>query len=66
MNNLSDEDRCDNARVVLFGKCRLPEASNALQLHVYNELIASQWCGYRQHVKFSFSTTRDNGMVKGQ
>ena len=38
MYNLSDEDTCDNARVVLFGKCILPEAlphtSNALQLHI--------------------------------
>ena len=38
MYTLSDEDRCDNARAVMFGKCILPEAwpltSNALQLHI--------------------------------
>ena len=26
MFNLSDEGSCDNARVVMFGKCRVPEA----------------------------------------
>ena len=35
---LPDEDICDNARVDMFGKCRLPEAlpptSNALQFHI--------------------------------
>ena len=25
-SNLSDEGSCDNARVVMFGKCRVPEA----------------------------------------
>ena len=38
MYNLSDEDRCDNARVVMFGKCRVPVAlpvtSNAPQSHI--------------------------------
>ena len=38
MNNLSDEDRCDNARVIMSGNCRLPKASprssNALQFHI--------------------------------
>ena len=29
-----------------------------------NELITAQWCAYMQHS--IYSTTRDNGMVKGQ
>ena len=40
MFNIFDEGSCDNARVVMFGKCRIPEAlhlptSNAPQLHIH-------------------------------
>ena len=39
INNLSGEDWCDNERVVMFGKCRLPEAlpptRNAPQSHMH-------------------------------
>ena len=41
MFNLSDEGSCDNTRVVMLGKCRVPEAlspnlptCNAPQLHI--------------------------------
>ena len=36
MYNLSDEDRCDNARVVLFGKSRLLEALAPIQVMRYS------------------------------
>ena len=66
MYNHPDENSCDNARVVMFGKCSLPLSltSNAPQLHMQQPHYQSMvWI--HQHVTFHFFH-RDNGVVKGQ